>query len=238
MRNKHPRIFQLAILFLLFILIAGILAALTKVDVRQLGAGAALNSPLAVTPLADQPIPVPREYGQTRIPVEQRAGMQIQWQTYVIPGEGLTFRARRDSAIASGKNYAMKYTAVSIIPRYIAGGMGFMQFDNPQGLSLEAFAKAPASARSSSGYDAKWLGADVRQYARDVSNAQYKRLLILRDDSKEDVTASINGDSKFIVLIAYDRRVLIAHSDPAMTPEGEQYFWEVLDSIQFTPITQ
>jgi hypothetical protein len=184
-----------------------------------------LDSPL---PPADQPIPVPHEYYPTRMPVEQRASAPVQWQTYEIPGEGLTFKARRDWAITSGKNRAMKYTAVYVVPRYSAGSIVFAQLDNPQGLPLEAFAKTSATSSDGSPHDAKWLAADIKQYARDVSNSQYKRLLIVRDDSKNQATASISGPSLYTVLIA--------KSEEGMSPEAEQHFWEVLDSIQFTPI--
>lgn len=236
MRKNDRRVLHVSVLFLFFALIGALVDTMTRGDVKRLGAGSALNSPLVVTPLVDQPVSVPQEYYPTRIPAEQRASIQTKWQTYAVPGEGLTFRARLDWPVTSGKPKTIRYTSMAVVFRDTGSSVVFQQLDNAEGLSLEAFGKTQSTDISGSGHDAKWLAADIRQFIRDVSNSQYKRLLIVRDDSKADATASISGLSKYTVLVAYDRRVLIARSEPDMSPEAEQHFWEVLDSLQFMPI--
>ena len=232
------RMLQTVGLLVFLLLIVGLVTVLSRPGTQPHSASA-LNSPSpppAETPDASPLITVPREYFPTPIPKDQRDGFSPEWVTYEVPGEGLTFKARRDWPIGSGKVPTHRYSVVNVVFWDSGGGVVFAQEENPERLSLEAFAKTPASNGSGSPHDAKWLAADVRRYSRDISNGRYTRLLVVRDDSSESVTASINGVSQYTVLIAYDQRVLVARSPEGMSSEGEQHFWEVIDSIAFSPI--
>ena len=221
-RNRH--ILQAFGLLVFLALIVGLVTALSRPGALPYRVSA-LNSP------------VPHAYFPTRIPADLKGTVQPEWVTYEIPGEGLTFKARRDWPVASGKPPTIKYSSVSIVFWGDHGSIVFGQLENPERLSLDEFAKTPATHSNGSPHDAKWLAADMSWYAHNTTSRGYQRLLITRDDgSSEGVTASINGVSLFTVLIAYDQRVLIARSDEGMTQEAKQHFWEVIDSLRFSPI--
>ena len=231
------RMLQTVGLLVFLLLIVGLVTALSRPG-SQPHSASALNSPLpppAETPDAIQLIPVPREYFPTPIPKDQRADFSPEWVTYEIPGEGLTFRARRDWPISSGKAATMKYSIVRIVFWDTGGGVGMLQANNPKRLALRDFAKTQETAFGSP-HNEKWLSANISDFSRDISDSRYQRLLIVRDDSDKSATATINGLAKYTVLIAYDQRVLITRSPEDMSPEVEQHFWEVIDSIIFSPI--
>jgi hypothetical protein len=66
-----------------------------------------------------------------------------------VLGEGLTFKARQDWPVSSGKTPTRPYSTVQMAFRGTGGSIVFGQADNPNQLPLVAFAKTPATAGGS-----------------------------------------------------------------------------------------